>query len=95
MEEVHDGKSSCENRPMLPFDIDLNETPLSSPRETALSPPPSDVVAGEGSGGRRKVSFLDINALPTEAEGQEEEQQQECSDFVNSSWGNFIISGKD
>ncbi|XP_048233129.1 methyl-CpG-binding domain-containing protein 9 isoform X2 [Ricinus communis] len=85
MEEVHDGKSSCENRPMLPFDIDLNETPLSSPRETALSPPPSDVVAGEGSGGRRKVSFLDINALPTEAEGQEEEQQQECSDFVNSS----------
>lgn len=68
----------------MPFDIDLNETPLSSPRET-LAAARDDVTrvtdtastaaaaaAAEGSGtGKGKVVLLDINALPSEAEGEE------------------------
>ncbi|XP_012085354.1 methyl-CpG-binding domain-containing protein 9 isoform X2 [Jatropha curcas] len=66
----------------VPFDIDLNETPLSSPRETfvsstrddSLAPPPAQGSAG----GKGRLVLLDINALPTEAEGEE------SGEFVNS-----------
>lgn len=52
-----------------PFDIDLNETPLSSPRETVVTGAPADVTPERHSSqrihaGGAAVGLLDINALP-------------------------------
>ncbi|KAF2286632.1 hypothetical protein GH714_023035 [Hevea brasiliensis] len=68
-----DGKSG-ESR-SLPFDIDLNETPLSSPRDIVVAVTGDDVVPTPAKGedvrdAKSKLVFLDINALPSEAEGE-------------------------
>ncbi|XP_065874232.1 methyl-CpG-binding domain-containing protein 9-like isoform X2 [Euphorbia lathyris] len=71
----------------VPFDIDLNEAPLSSPREAVLPVAENDAApaapAPEGSGagkdkGKGKAVVFDMNALPSEAEGEESE------DLLNS-----------
>uniref|UniRef100_A0A2N9IQA2 PHD-type domain-containing protein n=1 Tax=Fagus sylvatica TaxID=28930 RepID=A0A2N9IQA2_FAGSY len=57
----------------MPFEIDLNEPPLSSPRDSLpaaeLSPPPS----------RHRVALLDINAAPPS-----EAEPDHCVESVNS-----------
>jgi hypothetical protein len=65
----------------MPFEIDLNEPPLSSPRDSLpaaeLSPPPS----------RHRVALLDINAAPPS-----EAEPDHCVESVNSGYGNILPS---
>ncbi|XP_050206172.1 uncharacterized protein LOC126655874 [Mercurialis annua] len=87
--------SSNERKGCMPFVVDLNETPSLSPpplagddTHAAFSSPhhPPPVASGEASSDRRgKRVFLDINALPSEAEGQDEEEEEESTHFVSSS----------
>ncbi|XP_050208534.1 methyl-CpG-binding domain-containing protein 9-like [Mercurialis annua] len=84
--------TSSNAKSSVPFVIDLNETPpLSSPLagdDTHATPfscppqPPPAVSGGASSSGRGKHVFFDINALPSEAEGLEEEDEN--SHFFNS-----------
>ncbi|KAJ0095444.1 hypothetical protein Patl1_16168 [Pistacia atlantica] len=74
--------SKLEESRSKPFDIDLNETPLSSPRETVVTGAPADVTpephhSGQGiRGAGAAVGLLDINALPP--------VEEETCEFHNS-----------
>ncbi|KAK4842027.1 hypothetical protein QYF36_014509 [Acer negundo] len=66
--ELNSEESRCK-----PFEIDLNETPVCSPRETVSSA--ERIPAGRSCGGGR-VGLLDINALPP--------SDEETTEFENS-----------
>ncbi|KAJ4830037.1 hypothetical protein Tsubulata_027695 [Turnera subulata] len=81
-EEEEEEEESPSNR-AVPFDIDLNETPICSPREAALAVAGDDGARSEAAdgSGKGKVVLLDINALPSEQDGEEveeEEEEQSC-----------------